>query len=833
MDGGLREDNKNSESIMRNEKTNRRAFNILLIVLSTVGIICSVVLLSVGYAKAVQLKSASHLKKGISNKRVLFISSYSDSQETVAAQVAGINSVFENTDIFLDIEYMDMKNYNTPENIGLFHDRLRYKLSHHQPYTVIITGDDAALDFVLTYQNELFQKVPIVFMGINDLDRAARAARNPFITGATENFDFSNIIDVAIRQNPLSKRIVGVYDTTLSGLGDEKQFFSLKEKYPDFDFVGLKTSDYSRLELGQRISRLTNDSILICLSAYEDKDKLNYSIAETAQFFYSHATIPVYTKLYGSVGKGFLGGYLYDHEAAGRYCADIVVRLFQGKNIAAFPLKTDMQSHFFFDYSLLRQFDLSASTLPDNTIYVNKSFSYWRQYSLVIIPFLIIILSLGLLLTFVISYAYQLKVTQYTDLLTRLPNRDAAQAEVTRLVREKKDFSVLMLDVENLKSVNDFYSYACGDFILKELAQRLSSIGDREKYLVARYGGDEFVVIWKDGHLHKNSTILFLLKQLIAAPFEYKENQIFVRISIGIASYNEKEEASMETYFSNADTAMVEAKHAGKNKTVFFTNEMREQIQTKQEITKILENACNRDDGFYVLYQPQIDITTGEIYGYEALCRLKTVKIFPGQFIPVAEESGLITKIGRIMTDQVVKQLVEWRSKGFPLHKVSINYSAAQMADKEYVTYLKALLDKNALSPSLIEIEITESLFMGNKKLASELANDFRSIGIKMALDDFGTGYSSLSYLTYIPVETIKLDKTLVDAYLQEGKEGFIKSIINLVHSLDMKLIVEGVEQKWQYEMLKKLQGDIIQGYYFSKPISSKDVENFTPEPQL
>ena len=155
------------------------------------------------------------------------------------------------------------------------------------------------------------------------------------------------------------------------------------------------------------------------------------------------------------------------------------------------------------------------------------------------------------------------------------------------------------------------------------------------------------------------------------------------------------------------------------------------------------------------------------------------------------------------------------------------------MADKEYVSFLKTLLEKNDLSPSLIEIEITESLFMGNKKLASELAAEFKEIGIKLALDDFGTGYSSLSYLTYIPVETIKLDKTMVDANLQEGKEGLIGNIINLVHSLNMKLIIEGVEQKWQYEMLKKINGDIIQGYYFSKPIPAKEVENFSPAAEL
>lgn len=815
---------------MFRDNKNRRLLNILLIVLSAVGIIVSVILLGYTYAQSEDVFTPLITKNAVSNKHVLFISSYSDTQDTVHAQLRGLEKIFTENNVYLDVEYMDMKNYNSLENIQLFFQTMQYKLSHHERYVAVILGDDAALQFAMNYQTQLFFNIPLIFMGINDFDRAYRAAETPFITGSMENFNFSKIIDVAIKQNPIATKIIGIYDTTISGRGDEKQFFSLRNKYPGYAFEGIRTSDYTRLELGELISQFTNDSIVICMSAYEDKFAQSYTITETAQLFYSYAAIPIYTKLYGSVGKGFLGGYLYDFEEAGTYSAMVAVQILNGKDIAAFPLKEDISSHFYFDYSLMRHYNLDVSVLPRDTILINRQPSFWTKYGIVVVPFCIIVLSLGLLLVFLVSYAHQLKISTNTDLLTKLPNRDVAHAEVKALIHQKKDFSVVMLDIEDLKSINDFYSYACGDFILQELANRLTSIRDMGDYTVARYGGDEFVMIWKENHLHKNSTVLFLLKQLIVAPFEYKTNQIFIRTSIGIANYTEKEDSTVDEYFSDADTALEEAKKLGKNKTVFFTAEMREEIQTKQEIAKILENACNKEDGFYVLYQPQINIATGEIHGYEALCRLKTVKIFPGQFIPVAEESGLMAKIGRIVTEQVVKQIVEWRKKGLPLRKVSINYSVAQMADKEYPTYLKTLLDKNGISPNLIEIEITESLFMGNKKQASELASDFRSIGVRLALDDFGTGYSSLSYLTYIPVETIKLDKTLVDTYLQEGKESFIENIINLVHSLNMRLIVEGVEQEWQFKMLKKLRGDVIQGYYFSKPIPGKEVETFAVE---
>lgn len=814
---------------MTNGEKRRRYLSVFLIGLAIIGIISSIIMLWVGYVRSVQNMPHPVLPRHDAEQRVLFISSYSETFDTMNAQLTGIYGVFEKNDVICDTEYMDMKNYDTAENVDLFYTTLKYKLSHHQKYDVILLGDDAALEFALQHQDDLFPQTPLVFFGINDTDRARQAAANPFITGSVENFNFAQILDIATKLIPNAKSIIAVYDNTASGLGDEKQFFALQERYPSLTFTALNTADYTRIELGNKIGQLGNDTILICLSAYTDKDNFYHTILETAQFFYSNAKIPVFSKLFDSVGKGFLGGYLFDWEEAGRYSAQVVVQLLNGKDIADFPLKEDLPSHFYFDDAQMKHFKLDSRLLPEGTILTNRKPSFWKHYALVLIPFITITISLCILLMLVYSYARQLRLSHNLDGLTRLPNRDVAHNTVRRLIKNKTDFSVILLDIEGLKTLNDFYTSACGDYILRELAVRLTSIKDLGDYMVARYGGDEFVMVWKGNHLDKNSTVLFLLKQAITAPFDYNDNQIFIKASMGIANYTGKDDTTVDEYFSNADSAMAEAKKVGKNKSVFFTTEMREAMQTKQEIAKILENACNRDDGFYVLYQPQIDVATGEIHGYEALCRLKTVKIFPGQFIPVAEESGLMAKIGRIVTEQVIKQMVEWRKKGFPLRKVSINYSAAQMADKEYISYLKSLLDKNDISPSLIEIEITESLFMGNRKLAAELAADFRSIGIQLALDDFGTGYSSLSYLTYIPVEIIKLDKTLVDAYLQEGKESFIENIINLVHGLNMRLIIEGVEQKWQYDMLKKLKGDIIQGYYFSKPIPAKEVETFKP----
>jgi EAL domain-containing protein (putative c-di-GMP-specific phosphodiesterase class I) len=197
----------------------------------------------------------------------------------------------------------------------------------------------------------------------------------------------------------------------------------------------------------------------------------------------------------------------------------------------------------------------------------------------------------------------------------------------------------------------------------------------------------------------------------------------------------------------------------------------------------------------------------------------------PAMFIPVAEESGQIVAIGRIVTEKVIEQMVLWREHGMTQRPVSINFSSRQMEDAGYVSYLKGLLSHYDISPEMIEIEITESILIKNNEKAMKLFDDFVSIGVSLVLDDFGTGYSSINYLTYIPVQKIKLDKLISDNYLQDGKEELIENIIRLIHSLGLKITVEGIEQEHQVERLRKFSCDYIQGYIYSKPVSGLEIE--------
>jgi EAL domain-containing protein (putative c-di-GMP-specific phosphodiesterase class I) len=209
---------------------------------------------------------------------------------------------------------------------------------------------------------------------------------------------------------------------------------------------------------------------------------------------------------------------------------------------------------------------------------------------------------------------------------------------------------------------------------------------------------------------------------------------------------------------------------------------------------------------------------------------MKSAAASPAVFIPIAESTGWIRQIGRITTEKAVRQIAEWQKAGAVTRPVSINFSAAQLGDKQFIQFLKDLLKTTGVSSSLVEIEITESLFMRDSKQAEELMKEFRDMPVLLLMDDFGTGYSSLSYLTYIPVSTIKIDKSLIDTYLVPGRDSFIRDVINLSHDLGKKVTCEGVETRMQYERLKEFGCDVIQGYYFSKPLPAGAVPHFRVE---
>ena len=338
--------------------------------------------------------------------------------------------------------------------------------------------------------------------------------------------------------------------------------------------------------------------------------------------------------------------------------------------------------------------------------------------------------------------------------------------------------------------------------------------------LLARYGGDEFLFVHKGEHLDERHRITREILNIFSEPIPLGDEKIRISVCAGIS--NSDGVTSPDNHLINAENAMFVAKGLRRHSVFVYSEELRQKTLEESHIKEKLLDAFE-NDGFYMVYQPQINSKTRKVSGYEALVRMKAPGLYPGQFIPVAEKNGWIWKIGRITTELTIRQLAMWKEQGHELHPVSINYSSNQLSDTGYLDFLESLLEKYQIPTKYVEIEITEGVFLKKSAQADELFNRLKSLGIKLLMDDFGTGYSSLAYLTYIPVDVIKLDKSLVDTYLVDGKDSFIKNVIRLVHDLDKEMLIEGVEEDWQYQRLCDFNADTIQGYYFSKPIPPEE----------
>lgn len=839
---------------------NRRKSIILTSVLTGLAVICAltgIALLIFIFLRGESNRLESYELDENKSYEVLYISSYDPRYLITKNQLEGIEYSMQKKGIMYEVMYMDMLDYNTAENYELFYQTVKHKISMRPTnYKAVIVSDDAALTFMEQFHDELFKDVPVVFFGINDISHAKNAQKNPWFTGFGEKIFVDETLEIIIEQNPKVKKIYCILDDSLTGRGDGTQFLNAIKKYPNLTYEVITISRNSPEQIAARLSAIQADSVILCLSSLQSYAHRNsFSIYELIDFIRSYSRkIPVYRTNAVGIGNGFLGGKVYDHYAAACHAVEIVYEILEGKkHIFDFEYDEFAAGKYVFDYKILKEFNINPATLPSETIFFNKAENIFKKQKNLFIAVFFIMLSLILMLVvFITSYYKSKKINEIVmamnkkmrqinrelidsktkltfvannDGLTKLPNRSHGEAEIKKLIHSGLPFTLFLMDIDDFKNYNDTYTHACGDFVLKEYGRRLASLTVNGEYFAARYGGDEFLLVYKRGHIEKNGREIESLRQFLNEPMEYVETKLSTSVTLGFA--DSSIDVSYDELLTNADIAMYEAKKIGVGTCLGFLSEMKESVLRRNSIIDILKDECERG-GFEIRYQPQISAKTGDVCAFEALVRLRDYSVGPDVFIPVAESSGFIAQIGRIVTEKVLRQMDTWRSEGMKLRKVAINYSNGQLIDDSYVPYLKKLMEKYRIPSDLIEIEITESLFMGKKGRVTQLFDELAKIGVGLALDDFGTGYSSLSYLTFVPADKVKIDKSLVDNYLVDGKEDFIQNIVQLVHGLGMKLTVEGVEHKWQYDKLCSMQCDFIQGYLFSKPISADDVPNFS-----
>ena len=419
----------------------------------------------------------------------------------------------------------------------------------------------------------------------------------------------------------------------------------------------------------------------------------------------------------------------------------------------------------------------------------------------------------------------------YYDSLTNLPNRAFFMNKLNNALKESKEMNkkcaVIFIDLDDFKRINDTLGHSYGDELLKIIGSLLQ-LCTKDPECVARTGGDEFTVILNNiSDANEVSCYCEKIVNLFKIPLVIWEKHIYSSASIAAAVFPDDGDDA-NSILKNADVAMHNAKESGKNKYIFYNSSMREELLRKAEIDRALRNALI-DNEFNIYYQPQVDVKTGRIRGFEALLRWKSKTlgfVSPVEFISIAEETGLIIPIGEQVLRRVCWQNKIWRQKGYSYDVLAINVSPVQIRSQNFSNTVKEIINKTETKKGTIEFEITESVLIKYTDYNLKLINELKDAGIKFALDDFGTEYSSLNYLKLLPISTLKIDKSFIDHLKNSIVERAINSnIINLAHSINLSVVAEGVEEEEQVEILKDMNCDEIQGFYYSKPLPAEEAE--------
>jgi diguanylate cyclase (GGDEF)-like protein/PAS domain S-box-containing protein len=422
----------------------------------------------------------------------------------------------------------------------------------------------------------------------------------------------------------------------------------------------------------------------------------------------------------------------------------------------------------------------------------------------------------------------------YSDALTGLPNRIALKKHMDLALDQaslrSEAITVLMLDLDDFKQINDTTGHAKGDELLVLLTSRLRSLLSGSDTL-SRLGGDEFVLFLTD--LQSSSKAALRAETILAAlsenPFDLGEWQFFTSASIGIAMFPDNGRDS-ETLLKHADMAMYEAKKAGRNTYRFFSEEIHSKVIERHQLEAGLRRAI-RNEEFFLVYQPQVDLRSGQIIAMEALVRWQHPEegvVSPGMFISVAEETGLIHAMGEWILHTACHQAAKWRRMGLPPMRMAVNLSAQQFRQPGLVERIEKALEASGLEPHMLELEITESVFMENIDNAIEILVDLKTRAIQISIDDFGTGYSSLSYLKNFPIDRIKIAQDFVrDIPSDQDDAAIVETIIVMADRLGLKILAEGVETEEQMMFLQQRGCNEMQGYYFARPMPAEMVEAF------
>ncbi|MDU0355210.1 EAL domain-containing protein [Paraglaciecola aquimarina] len=527
---------------------------------------------------------------------------------------------------------------------------------------------------------------------------------------------------------------------------------------------------------------------------------------------------------------GFIVDFHANHEQTlyatperfiGRNLADIL----PAKAAARFQTKLEVIKQQ--NDMLCIEYDL---TLPQGVVYFEARISHLAEYN----QFIAIIRDV----TEQHKSAQLIRHQAYYDSLTSLPNRFLVLERLTDILEHPQakhtTTTVLFLDIDDFKKVNDVFGHEIGDKLLIQSGNRLQKLLQQED-VVGRLGGDEFIVLIS--RLTRPECVLDLIKQILSEfrkPFSINGREIILSVSIGVSAYPENGTCP-SVLLRNADTSMYQAKAMGGNTYSYFTNEMNLVMKRRFEVEEQLHGALARNE-FEVYFQPQFDTNTQQLIGAEALLRWHSSHlgpISPVEFIPIAEHTGLIIPIGEFVIKQSLHFLANWQQEKQQNFTISVNLSPRQFRDPQLINFLKQAINQSAVDPQSVVLEITEGVLINGEAYIRQAFAEMSKLGVKLAMDDFGTGYSSLNYLRQYPFKELKIDRSFIDGITSNSSDrDLVKATIAMSHSLALRVVAEGVESIEQLHLLQELGCDLVQGYYFSQPLPKNQLLNYSANNQ-
>lgn len=507
--------------------------------------------------------------------RVLFLSSYSYGWDTVQIQIEGIKEGI-GSDIELDYEFMDTKRVDDEESRRLFTEGLAYRMSKVEPYDVIIVGDDAALQFAMEHEDDLFAGIPVIFEGINSDELAKEAAQSPLVTGVMERLSFEKNIEFAKTCYPDAKKVVAILDNTVTGEANRKIFYAQQEKYPELEFSEINTSELTTEELRAAIAAVDTDSILLYVVMTEDACGRHYTNNQSIALIAKYAQVPAFRMVDGGIGSGLLGGNIVSMELSGKLAAQMAKEIVEGKDPAEFDVIEDSPNVYCVDETVMRKYGLDLSLIPEGAQIVNHTPTFMERYRELVIPGLLVICVL-LLIVLLISLdnlrkgklAKQLEIEQINliqanshDKLTGIRNRAKLEEDIERYTDRGMLRAAFMIDIDDFKGINDNYGHRVGDDALRQVAVRLHAL-KKDELIAYRYAGDEFIVLLRSWNTDDIHTCAQKCMAVFSEPFELGNVRLQISGSMGIAFYERGMDA--KTLTGCADEAMYRAKKSGKN----------------------------------------------------------------------------------------------------------------------------------------------------------------------------------------------------------------------------------------------------------------------------